>query len=125
MKTSRLLGIPIAAAIGTLMVPLMASSPVGAAITTTTQVTTASGTEKFTVANVAPKIWVAKNLTQLDGSALSANTVTPYSYYNFEILAEDDNTLWNARIVICFHNTNHAAAYAGGAFSATSDTPPT
>ena len=123
MKTSKLLGIPVAAVIGALFVPLVASGPVGAAITTTTQVTTASGTEQFTVGNVAPKIWVAKGLTQLDGSALSGNTVTPYSYYEFEVLAEDDNTMWNSRIVLCMHNTDHAASYPGGAFDATSGTP--
>ena len=56
MKVYRYL--PLAGIAGVLLAPLLASGPVGAAITTTTQVTTASGSEKFTVANVAPKIWV-------------------------------------------------------------------
>ncbi|MFZ4515694.1 MAG: hypothetical protein ACOYN3_05225 [Acidimicrobiia bacterium] len=123
MKTSKLLGIPVIATVVGIFVPLIAAGPVGAAITTTTQVTTASGSEKFSVGNVPPKIWIAKGLTQLNGSALASNTVSPYSYYEFEILVEDDNTLWNSRVVICFHNTSHATAYDGGGFSGTSDTP--
>lgn len=123
MRTSRLLGVPVVAAVVGVFVPLMVAVPVGAVITTTTQVTTASGSERFSVGNVPPKIWVAKGLTQLNGSALSANTVLPYSYYEFEVLVADDNTLWNSRVVICFHNTSHSTSNPGNGFSGQSDTP--
>ena len=98
-------------------------------LTTTTMVAPAGAADigftdpndELSVANVPPRAWVVKGLTELDGEP--AYTAHPNSYYEFEVLAADDNTLWNARIVLCFHNTSHSVAYPGDGFGGRSDLP--
>ena len=122
MKRAQRFGIPVVAALGALIVPLIASSPAGAAITTTTYIdNSGSGGDQFSVANTPPKIWLAKGLTKVNGDPLDANTVTPMSTYEFEVVVEDDNTLWNSRVVICFHNTSHPVGFAGSVLNPTHD----